>query len=791
LYMSPQQLRGDDPAGSDDIYAFGATLYELLTGKPPFHTGDVAWQIREANPKPVNARLAMLGLDPVPAEWDETIQSCLAKGLENRPKSAREVAQRFRLSTDFADGADEKKPGAAGRSAEPQPALNGPNAERKNRSLVIAGAIVLAVSVLAYAFWQHSPAAPSPLRQVEQVVPKLPIEPREFIVAVDPPDVGARLWLGPLSDVEVKNGRAVLKDLPDGEQELSVQAKGYQLFATRVTVKDGRGSVEAKLVPVRGAVSVTARPGTQVSVVDERGREMRVGSVPPGGVLDVANLLTVGRYTLKLEHADCAPVSVPDVELLIGRTIKVVPEQMLLPGELRVFSVPTGAEVRVNGTFAGSTPATIKNQPSEQTLQIEVFLRGYRRLAQEVALKPKEVRTVNVGTLVAEAGRIELRFADGDLGLVQAAISIDGKPINAGSAFAAGPLHIDNLEVGARTVEIKHPDYEPWRQSVIVRDQETTAVNVELKPRPGTVVCETTPAGARVVINDGDRPEATVIGSGTQAETLTPMRGMLPPGTYTLRFELKGYKSVTRTATVEANRTVEVSVALEKFHGAEEARAGTVPGTVAATNPDGSKDTTETVAERDRNGNVISTKTSLYRLMPDGTHVDIGSVKDEPNRVTITDAVGNTFTVPKSLFRGNEATVYETQYVGGKGQKLTGERELTITLKRDEAGRIVGFDQHYGLERQWDFVIAEAPDARKFENDSMATRLVFRDNGQKTDFRIEAWNIKNRQGQEVDHFGAQNEVEVKFHEGLYTLIVTGKTDWGNRFSVSVNLNVKL
>jgi serine/threonine protein kinase len=51
-YMSPQQLMGKNDK-SNDVYSFAATLYEALSGHPPFHTGDIAYQIRHAEPEPI------------------------------------------------------------------------------------------------------------------------------------------------------------------------------------------------------------------------------------------------------------------------------------------------------------------------------------------------------------------------------------------------------------------------------------------------------------------------------------------------------------------------------------------------------------------------------------------------------------------------------------------------------------------------------------------------------------------------------------------------------------------
>jgi ketosteroid isomerase-like protein len=94
-FMSPQQMMGESPSPSDDVYSLGATLYDLLSGKPPFYTGDIVQQVWRAVPVSIDERRRVLQIEApaVPYEWEQVIAACLSKEAEGRPPTAGAVAE--------------------------------------------------------------------------------------------------------------------------------------------------------------------------------------------------------------------------------------------------------------------------------------------------------------------------------------------------------------------------------------------------------------------------------------------------------------------------------------------------------------------------------------------------------------------------------------------------------------------------------------------------------------------------------------------------------------------------
>jgi serine/threonine protein kinase/tetratricopeptide (TPR) repeat protein len=98
-YMSPQQLEGERGTHLDDIYSLGASVYELLTSKPPFYVGNIDRQIGEKIPPSMTERRKEFEIEgePIPAVWEEWVAACLAKDPAKRPQSVREIARQLQV----------------------------------------------------------------------------------------------------------------------------------------------------------------------------------------------------------------------------------------------------------------------------------------------------------------------------------------------------------------------------------------------------------------------------------------------------------------------------------------------------------------------------------------------------------------------------------------------------------------------------------------------------------------------------------------------------------------------
>lgn len=195
-YMAPEKLEGKDADGRSDIFAFGATLYEMVTGKKAFSGSSPASlisAIMTADPPHLSTLLPT-----APASLDRVIRKCLSKDPEDRWQSAADLSSELRWIAD----------GAHTGGASP------PTAVRKNRERLAWGVSAVALLLAAAALLRYGNREASfagPMRS-SIVLPELSelraavVSPDGTKLALVAKDSSGRnlLWVRPLDSFEAK-----------------------------------------------------------------------------------------------------------------------------------------------------------------------------------------------------------------------------------------------------------------------------------------------------------------------------------------------------------------------------------------------------------------------------------------------------------------------------------------------------------------------------------------------------------------------------------------------------------
>jgi len=117
--MAPEQLEGQEADVRSDLWSFGATLYEMATGKPAFEGRSQASLIAAIlgkEPPPI-AEVAPLS----PPGLDRLVQACLAKDPDDRIQTAHDVSLQIRWMQDGGSQAAAPAPAVAPRAVARAP----------------------------------------------------------------------------------------------------------------------------------------------------------------------------------------------------------------------------------------------------------------------------------------------------------------------------------------------------------------------------------------------------------------------------------------------------------------------------------------------------------------------------------------------------------------------------------------------------------------------------------------------------------------------------------------------
>jgi serine/threonine-protein kinase len=155
-YMSPEQLEGNEADARSDIFAFGAVVYEMLTGRRAFEgkgQASLIGAIMNSEPPAISTRQPM-----APAALDHLVRTCLAKDPNDRWQTTADLERQLRWVV-----------GAGSQAGVAAPVVT---PRRTRGALIAAGIGTAAVLVAGVAAWMLKPESPRRIARFAVTLPE-------------------------------------------------------------------------------------------------------------------------------------------------------------------------------------------------------------------------------------------------------------------------------------------------------------------------------------------------------------------------------------------------------------------------------------------------------------------------------------------------------------------------------------------------------------------------------------------------------------------------------------------